>query len=107
MTNNVKRAYFYAPVAGDIFVELPPEDCSEEDKACDRVGKPNLSLYGTREAAAAWQATVSAHLQDIGFRPSLVNPCVYSHEARDIQVLVHGDDYASAGSARDLHWFKQ
>ena len=48
MTNDVSRAYFYAPMAeGDeVYVRLPSEDSSE-----GMCGKLNYSMYGTRKAA--------------------------------------------------------
>jgi len=36
-------------------VDIPEEDKTWEDVNSDLVGKLWLSLYGTREAAAAWQ----------------------------------------------------
>ena len=44
---DVKRAYFYAPSTRSVYVELPPEDATE-----GMVGKLNVSMYGTRDAAA-------------------------------------------------------
>ena len=37
MSNDVKRAYFYAEVRSDIYIDIPPEDLTEEDKEKDRV----------------------------------------------------------------------
>ena len=48
-TNDVKRAYFYAPTTRPIYIRIPDEDWEEGDE--ERVGKLNLSLYGTRDAA--------------------------------------------------------
>ena len=49
MLSDVKRAYFHAPAVRELYVELPDED---PGKAQGLVGKPKLSLYGTRDAAA-------------------------------------------------------
>ena len=107
MVNDVERAYFYAIVNGDIFVEFPPEDKSASDKELHFIGRLNLSLYGTREAAAAWQSTVTHHFSQFGFKVSSVNPCVHSHLSRDIQVLVHGDNYLLSGRLEDFQWFRK
>ena len=48
MVNDVKRAYFYAQAKRDLFIEVPDED---PDKDPSMVGRLNLSLYGTRDAA--------------------------------------------------------
>ena len=48
MTNDVSRAYFYAPIQDGqhIYVKLPPEDVLPgEEHMC---GKLNYSMYGTR-----------------------------------------------------------
>ena len=44
-----KRAYFYAKASRPISIEIPVEDREAGDK--DMVGKLNLSLYGTLDAA--------------------------------------------------------
>ena len=56
MTNDVSRAYFYAPVKEGqyIYVQLQPEDILPgEEGMCGRL---NYSMYGTRRAATNWQA---------------------------------------------------
>ena len=59
MINDVRRAYFYAKTKRDVYVRLPKED---PDAAEGLLGKLNLCLYGTRDAAKSWQETLSAHL---------------------------------------------
>ena len=48
MINDVSRTYFNAPATRDIYVELPDED---DEKEPGQIGKPNVCLYGTRDAA--------------------------------------------------------
>ena len=51
MTNDVSRAYFYAPVqeGQNIYVKLPAGDTLPgEEHMCGRL---NYSMYGTRRAA--------------------------------------------------------
>ena len=45
MSNDVKRAYFYAPAQRPIYIAIPKEDWEEGDE--QMVGQLNLSLYGT------------------------------------------------------------
>ena len=71
MSNDVKRAYFHAPATRGLYVELPDED---PGKAQGLVGKLNLSLYGTRDAAANRQKCVAEDLVGIGFQQGLSNP---------------------------------
>ena len=104
MINDVKRAYFHARVTRDLYVELPEEDRLPNEG--DLVGKLELCLYGTRDAALNWQETVADHLESLGFTRGRSNPCVFHHPSRGILTLVHGDDYASAGDGKQLRWLQ-
>ena len=103
MLSDVKRAYFHAPATRELYVELPDED---PGKAEGLVGKLNLSLYGTRDAAANWQHCVATHLLSLGFQQGRSNPCVFYHAGRRVRTLVHGDDYASTGTHDSLRWLQ-
>ena len=46
MINDVHRAYFYAKIQRDVYIELPNEDPGSSK---GRLGKPKLRLYGARE----------------------------------------------------------
>ena len=59
MVNDVRRAYFYAKTSRDICIELPAEDT---DGNKDMLGKLNLSLYGTRDAASNWHGCLPTRL---------------------------------------------
>ena len=100
----LKGAYFNALVQRELYVELPTEDPDDQP---GWVGKFRLALYGTRDAAQLWQECLAEHLHSIGFKRGKSNPCVYFHRARGIRVLVHGDDYASAGLLGDLRWMQR
>ena len=55
MTNDVSRAYFYAPIqeGHHIYVKLPPEDIFPgEEQMCEKL---NYSMYGRRRAPTNWQ----------------------------------------------------
>ncbi len=80
MTNDVKRAYFNAFVARDVFIELPDE---EPEKRPGTLGKLIRSLYGTRDAAMNWQTLYSEHLVGIGFTQSLGVPSVFFHAEKE------------------------
>ena len=68
------------------------------------VGKLNLSLYGTRDAAQNWAATYTKHLLEIGFEAGKASPCNFVHAERGISTTIHGDDYTSVGREADLRW---
>ena len=52
MAIDVSRAHFYAESIRLVFIELPKEDRLPGDEGM--VGRLNLSLYGTRDAAQNW-----------------------------------------------------
>ena len=82
MVNDVKRAYFHAKATRDIYIEIPSKDRKPGEG--DVVGKLELCLYGTCDAALNWQRTVKAHLESVGFTASAAFPNVYHHAERDL-----------------------
>ena len=103
MINDVRRAYFYAKQKRIIYIEIPKEDADGKD---DEVGRLELCLYGTRDAAKGWQDRLSEQLVSIGFRRGKAFPSVFFHVGRKIRLLVHGDDYMLSGFEEDLTWFE-
>lgn len=92
----IRRAYFQAPAQRPVYVHLPAKfKCPPGH--CARL---NVSMYGTRDAAANWEANYSQHLKDNGFTQGLSSPCVFHHEQRDVQLVVHGDDFTFLGRPR-------
>ena len=55
MVCDISRAFFYAPVYHEIYVELCEEAITREEdrKKCGRLLK---SMYGTKAAAQNWQS---------------------------------------------------
>ena len=49
---------------------------------------------------------VQETMQNLGFAQGRSNPCLYWHQTRDIQTMVHGDDFVSAGKHKDLKWLQ-
>lgn len=89
---DVSRAYFYAPARRPVFVRLPDED--DEQGMCGRL---NVSMYGTRDAAANWEETYAQHLVENGFVQGRSSPCVFHHPSRKPRCNVHGDDFIFLG----------
>ena len=94
----------HTQIGRDVFVELPPEG---SEFGSGKAGKLRLCLYGTRDAAKAWQETLSAHLVNIGFTRGVWHPSVFYHPDRQIKILVHGDDYASSDTPQQMEWLKE
>ena len=50
--------------------------------------------------------TLSNHLTENGFIRGVGHPSVFHHPKKNIWTLVHGDDYASAGTPASLDWMQ-
>lgn len=57
---DVRRACFYAKPTRDLYIELPAED---PDAGKGMLGKLELCVYGTRDAAKGWQESFSPQLE--------------------------------------------
>ena len=104
MTNDVSRAYFYAPAIREVYIEISTKDWEEGDE--DQVAKLDMSMYGIREAAKNWQGCYTSHLESIGFTAGVANPCFFVNHNYKLKTLVHGDDYVTTGSREGLKWMK-
>ena len=98
---DVKRAYFYAAAKRAIFIELPSEDRMDGDE--EMVGRLNLSLYGTRDAAQNWTQEYTRTLIKAGFTVGKASPCHFWHENKQLALTVHGDDFTISGSEDNLN----
>ena len=99
---DVSRAFFEAPAVRTVCVELPDEAFEDGRKVPGKVGLLQLSLYGTRDAAANFQKEVGTFMKDQSFEQSQYNPCTYRRRDRRVAVLVHGDDFVATGSRKDV-----
>ena len=72
---DVRRAYFFAKVRREVYVDLP-----EEDWTPNMCGRLNQSMYGTRDAAQNWEEEYSSFLIGISFRRGKASPCVFYHK---------------------------
>ena len=104
MATDVKRAYFYAPASRPLFIDIPEEDLEEGDEGM--VGQLQLSLYGTRDAAANWTQCYTDFLKKRGFEQGRASPCNFYHREKELSLTVHGDDFTTAGTERALAWLK-
>ena len=104
MVNDVARAFFEAPVRRIVCVELPPEEQVDGE---DAVGLLQMSLYGTRDAAANFQREVQLFMSSVGFTQSTYSPIVFIHKTKGLKTMVHGDDFLSSGTRDAALWFKR
>ena len=102
---DVRRAYFYARARRPLYVEIPDEDRVEGEG--DVVGRLEMSLYGTRDAAMNWTLECSGYLKELGFEAGKASPCNFRHRSMDLWLTVHGDDFLIAGPNSSIKWLQR
>ena len=101
---DVKRAHFVPISRRLIHVELPDELRAKHGQ--HMVGRLVKSLYGTRDASSIWEYAIRDVLVNkLEFIQGSSSPCHYYHKVRQIRVTVHGDDFTSLGTFRQVDWF--
>ncbi len=46
-------------------------------------------------------------MKQLGFTSGIYNPCTFGHAERELNVLVHGDDFVAVGPRTQVLWFKK
>ena len=64
MINDGRRAYFYARIQRDVYIEVPRED---PHAGPDVLRKLELCLDSTRDTAKGWLDELIRQLEEIGF----------------------------------------
>ena len=98
MVCDVSRAFFYAPVQHEIYVEL------EDNNMCAKLRK--MSMYGTKAAAQNWQKKVQETMAKLGFSIGKASPVLFCHPQRSLKCLLHGDDFVVSREPVDLVWMR-
>ena len=70
-------------------------------------GRLLRTMYGTRDAAACWEAHYSKILEEAGMVKGTAAPGVFYHRDRDIRLLVHGDDFVIVARSSGLEWVEK
>jgi len=97
MLLDAKKAHLHAMAGRNIFVDLPPERA--RPGYCCRLLR---SLYGTRDAPRLWEEFAAECLTSIGFQRGKACAVCFRHPQRQLNCLMHGDDFLLAGRACDL-----
>ena len=98
---DAKRAFLHADALTETCVK-PPHLWGTE-----RCWLLKKCMCGTLPAAAGWQHLVQKVVTDIGLLRSSSCPCAFGHSTRDLDMVVHGDDFIVAGDGYDLDWLSQ
>ena len=95
MVCDVTRAFFYAPVQHEIYVEL-----------CEEAKKTVEDMYGAKAAAQNRQKKVQETMATLGFSIGEASPVLFCHLQRSLKCLVRGDDFVVSGEPVDLVWMR-
>ena len=86
-----KNAFTQASLPEPIFLELPPGYKEANPTLKDKVIKVNTSLYGDVRAANLWYNKIAGTLvDDLGFRSSEMDPCLFIRS--DCIIVLYVDD---------------
>ena len=99
---DVSAAFFHSPMYEYTVVRPPP--------ALQVRGKLwvlNRALYGTRMASRCFGKLVAEVLTDALFETVSIVPNTYHHPQRDIDPVVHGDDFVAVAEDGQLDHFEQ
>ena len=96
---DMRRAHLDGSARRDLYVRLPTE-------AGGGVAKLERCHYGTRDAAACWEACFAEAMEKLVFEQGRSSHCFFRHAGRDVTTFVHGDDFATAGSLRQCTWLR-
>ena len=101
MVLDAKGAFLHADALTDSCVKPP---LLQDSERCCLLKK---CMYGTLLAAEGWQHLVQTVGADIGLLCSSSCPCAFGHASRELDMVVHGDDFIVAGCGDDLDWLSQ
>ena len=97
---DIRKAHLNGISSRLVAIKLPKE-------AGSGVAILERTLYGTRDAAAAWERCISDVMMKLSFKQGVGYPSLYWNEAKGMRVLVHGDDFVVLGSRKDILWFRK
>ena len=98
---DVRKAHLNGIAKRRVVIKIPPE-------AGGGYGLLQRTLYGTRDAASAWNTCIQSELVDkLGFRCGKTSPCLFHHPTRGIRLLIHGDDFVCLGTPQELYQLRQ
>ena len=95
---DVKKAHLCSDLLRELYVESPPE----ANEPPDIVWRLQRAMYGTRDAAAAWERERTKTLNSVGFKFGVSNPALLHCETLDASMVVHGDDIITLGDSEAL-----
>lgn len=98
---DIKNAFTESHLKEQIYL-APPQGVNVKDGYALRVLR---SLYGLKQSARDWNHLCRDYLLTVGFKQSLADPCLFTHQERQIRLLVYVDDILCATEKiKDSDW---
>ena len=88
---DIKGAFLHANLKEKIYMQLPPGTPLTMNNEIVIVHLLR-SLYGLKQAGREWYIALSTILISLGFLQSAVDPCLFVHPDREINILAYVDD---------------
>ena len=70
-----------------------------------KFGQLNKAIYGLNQASRQFFRRITTYLDTIGFTKSSVEPCLLSHQQKQLYIAVYVDDLLIVGHNTHLTWF--
>ena len=104
LPSDFKKAHLSAEWTNVVFTELLDGVVPAQDKIC----KLRCWLYGFRPAAAAWEAQLRKQVGRKSVSGGGWLTLVWFHHAeKDVNLVVHGDDFTFTGDEAVLKWAEE
>eukprot|EP00903_Cladosiphon_okamuranus_P017944 g16511.t1 len=75
---DVKTAFLQSPIDAPTYVRQPPGYEKMDAQGTPMVMKLKQAVYGLRTASRVWHLTLDKALQDLGFKATKTDPCMYT-----------------------------
>ncbi len=75
---DVKTAFLQSPIDAPTYVRQPPGYEKMDAQGKPMVMKLKQAVYGLRTASRVWHLTLDKALQDLGFKATKTDPCMYT-----------------------------
>jgi hypothetical protein len=101
---DVQGAFLLSFLKHKMWMRLPKEIAAMLGMTVDQVWELKKTLYGLRQAAAAWHFDFTKEMKRLGFKTFFHDDCLFRRVDKrgDITVAIHVDDGIGAASSKQL-----
>jgi hypothetical protein len=87
---DVKTAFLIADLKEEVYIKIP--NGYPEPHSPNQVLRLLKALYGLKQAPLGWNEELDQHLKQLGFKPTISDPCLYFRSTDQVFILVYVDD---------------